>query len=216
MDAIRVHVPGIVSHNTIIDDNLTHWIAHRDGIQIIPKGNLPHSQYAGGLLDGVTISNNHIHSGGQLQGIFCSDGLLSNVEVSDNFISTNSQHKITLGGVLSGYISDNKTKGGYPCPIMLYPLRIGGNSDGGKNVWIRSFLNPDYQYNDINEIIRDYDPDYHIDYRLKFFDRDINLINFDIDGFKLAAQSIPPLAANDYCNQLKQLAVKYGDIIQRV
>ena len=71
-----------------------------------------------------------ISSAGQLQGIFSSDGLFMNLNITNNFLTTKGAHGIAICGMLSGSISGNKnfnkTSALADNMIELYPLRIGG------------------------------------------------------------------------------------------
>lgn len=118
----------IVDNLTLVDNNET-GSAHRDGIQIIP----PHgTNYTGGHVDSVKISNTTITANGKLQGIFASDGSIDNVYIKDVNIETNSYHSITLGGVQKAHFENCKTS----TPIKLFPLRLFGGTEDGRSIWI--------------------------------------------------------------------------------
>ncbi len=116
-------------------------LPHRDAFQLIPHWT---ANYAGGLLSNLDISDNSIVSSAQLQGIFASDGAFRNLRINNNRIGTPSAHQITIAGMLSGEIRNNKTlQGSTLNNIELLPLRIGG----GENVFILSFHpSSSYQY----------------------------------------------------------------------
>lgn len=105
--------------------------AHRDAIQLIPP-----NRYVGGGLDGVSITKCVIASEGMLQPIFSSDGWYTNLNISDNVVSTKSQHDISIAGVLSGTFEENYDLNGNPIIPDLYPARLGG---GKLNYHILSF-----------------------------------------------------------------------------
>lgn len=216
-DAIRVMGAGVVAHNTIVD-TYASTKAHRDAIQLQPTCPLmPRAQYAGAALRDVEIIGNHIRSKGQLQGIFCSDGLIPSIQVMDNVIQTQSVHFISLAGVLSGFMEGNITAEGKPCPITFYPLRIGGAPDD-KNIWVWSFLNPHYRYEPIEEIIADYETDVHRDLRMKLFNtKDTYLKNFDLDSFwQFACEQSAPLDALEHARLIQNWALTFGDPFEQL
>ncbi|MBU0655560.1 MAG: hypothetical protein KJ914_10595 [Gammaproteobacteria bacterium] len=119
-------------------------LPHRDAFQLIPHWT---SNYAGGALSNVEISDNSIVSSAQLQGVFASDGAFHNLRINNNRIGTPSAHQITIAGMLSGEIRNNKTlQGSALNNIELLPMRIGG----GENVFVLSFHpSSSYQYRPI-------------------------------------------------------------------
>lgn len=111
-------------------------VAHRDAIQIIPnprKGR----QYAGTISESVKIDNNQITSAGSLQGIFASDGAFRKLTITNNTISTQGEHAISISGMLSGTVSGNRTP--VNNPVKLLPLRIGGGHIINGNIYIIGF-----------------------------------------------------------------------------
>jgi len=104
-----------------INDDSCSMVAHRDGIQLIPKESEPNSQYCGALAHNITIENIIIWSNGGLQGIFASDGGFVNLTLKDIDVVTESDHKVTIAGMLSGVVQD------VVCEVNLEPMRIGGN-----------------------------------------------------------------------------------------
>lgn len=103
---------------------------HLDGIQIIPF-----NQFGLGSVSMIKIRNNTIYSSANLQGIFCSDGLVRKATIENNVVQTKSPHAISIGGLLSGSIKNNTDASGNPIKARLYPARIGG----GNNLWILSW-----------------------------------------------------------------------------
>ena len=136
-DAVRVMAHRCAVLKNHIIDTTGDKSAHRDGIQLIPPSpaGMPNDQYAAGTLSFATIASNTIHSRTQLQGIFASDGLFENVTIVNNEIDTESEHEITINGLLSGQVAYNTRYDGKPCKVVLNPLRIGGGADG-RNVWV--------------------------------------------------------------------------------
>ena len=142
-DAVRIWNNGSRLTNLTITDNRIYNEAHRDAIQLIPPPMLDPSrkaadgtpfrlgdQMAGAILDGATVENCTITSrNGTLQGIFSSDGLLKNITILNNSITTQGYHFITFNGLLSGSIGGNllQSTGQYIPKIYLNPARIGGN-----------------------------------------------------------------------------------------
>jgi hypothetical protein len=119
-----------------------YTLGHRDAVQLIPK-----NRYTGGVLDGVSIINIKVVSKGKLQGVFSSDGAYRNLNINHCDITTNSKHKITIAGVLSGVMYANTVDETTLLRTVLLPLRIGG----GLNYNIISF-SPDskYQYKTVH------------------------------------------------------------------
>ena len=125
------------------------FLAHRDAIQLIPRG----ARYAGSILDGVTIADMDISSTGHLQPIFASDGLFTDLHIKDNIINTKSAHDITIGGMLSGSITDNTGADGETIIPELRPLRLGG---GKLNIMVISFAtSSSQQYRVIKGAVND-------------------------------------------------------------
>ena len=117
-------------HNTTVPH--MKRMAHRDAIQLIPmKG-----WFSAGCLEDVTVSDMVISSTGELQPIFGSDGTFENLTIKDNKIHTNSQHKITISGMLSGSVENNTDVEGNVVSAVLHPLRLGG---GKLNINVISF-----------------------------------------------------------------------------
>lgn len=202
-DAVRAteHYEFIEDYD--IRDISGNMSPHRDGIQLIPPHHNVNAQFAASELRGVTIRNNKIFSDGKLQGIFASDGLFVDLRILDNTISTLSEHKITINGMLSGHIEGN-TKGSvdeygdlisnvYPVSVVLNPLRIGGNSDGSHNVWVLSFTDREYETITGQDVI---------DNRtINKEDGDIYLYDFDLEGFRNAAsKSVPGFSVAVWVN----------------
>lgn len=125
-DAIRVWG----SNNSIlfntIDDSLGNDKHHRDAIQLIPTGNDVNSQMFGAIAQNNLIQGNQITSLHFLQMIFQSDGVQENLVIKDNILGTYGSHFITICGMLSGEIKNNRTEAGEHCPVVLESLRIGG------------------------------------------------------------------------------------------
>ncbi|WP_020558699.1 hypothetical protein [Thiofilum flexile] len=167
-DAINIKANGqCIKGNRIIDTVIGSALdqqqglakrAHRDGVQLIPtQAQVGNYQFMAGVLQDIVIEDNHIESKGLLQGIFASDGVFRNISIANNCINTQAEHKITLNGLLSGQISNNRDAAGKLLPIYLGPLRIGGNLATG-NVWILSFAaDEDHRYAPLSEMIPDSD-----------------------------------------------------------
>lgn len=147
-DAIRVTNHGTrVLNNNIYDSVATHpqQLAHKDAIQMIP----PVDRYHGGPLNNVQIIGNIIQSHTQpgsvptnergiVQGIFGSDGYFVNTTITGNTILVNSDHGISLNGVLNLNIHFNRimdvTPGDNFNPgIKLYLTRLSQN---GQQRWL--------------------------------------------------------------------------------
>jgi hypothetical protein len=147
-DAVRIWNNNCVLDGLTITDNRVYTDAHRDAIQLIPPPQYKSvtdsagkvtlqklaDQMAGTILDSSTVKNCVVKgSYSPLQGIFMSDGLAKNLLVTGNDVMVRGAHAISLAGVLSGSITNNKvrevsdSKGVVTPRIRLFPLRIGGN-----------------------------------------------------------------------------------------
>lgn len=207
-DAIQLSAnESLVEGNTILDPYEPSLFngAHRDGIQLIPRRNdgRYNTQYAAANLSDVTIRNNRISSCNKLQCIFSSDGLLSNLTITNNILDTQGQHYITLNGVLSGRIEGNRRSNGSLCPVLLKWLRLGGN-DGTGNVWVVSFSDGT-RY---EPVVTDPILNHVIDLRLtRPTPRlpDLFLVDFDLTAFTRAVAK-HSLAAD----QIQTFATQYG------
>ena len=199
-DAIHVRESGITVQHKVAFDTLSDQfghLAHRDFIQLIPSGR-QWCQFALGSLSDVLIADNWCYSEGKLQGIFASDGMFRELQLIKNVIVTESQHKISVGGVISGVAMGNNVD------VILMPARIGGRPKGFNNVWVNSFLEDDYDVFSGNVIDRRRDI---------INEGDIHLNNFDLVGFKIAVADLPlGDEVNDYCASLQQLALQFGEI----
>lgn len=134
-------VVDINAHLSSVAVNKFKDVAHRDVMQLIPAPNETGSdQMAGAMMSNVDIVENIMHSKGQLNCIFGSDGAFKNLTIKNNHIQTKGAHTISINGMLSGKITGNTDLNGAPLPpnkIKLLPLRIGG----GANIYIIGFKN---------------------------------------------------------------------------
>lgn len=210
-DAIQIRESGKVFHGAEIIDMApddVKQLAHRDGMQFIPArpGKMFNTQFAGAMVDNVTINKSSIKSDGKLQCIFCSDGGITNANITDNTLQTNGQHFISLS-LLSGHIANNRDENGQLVPIRLFPMRIGGNSDGQFNVYILTFKNDQYRYDPVEDIVNDDTLDHVTDHRFGYEKRDnsIYLYNFDLDGFIAATEQRQHSA-----DEMRELALSFG------
>lgn len=148
-DAIMVNSNNTNIHSNRILDSLTSTNcraiannAHRDAVQIIPPTASDYcDRFIGAVSNKVNITGNVIESTGQLQGIFSSDGLHENLVIKSNNINTNSAHKISINGMLSGQISGNTASN-----ILLKPLRLGGMPGYMGTLWVSSMRESRYDY----------------------------------------------------------------------
>lgn len=141
-DFIRINRDGdVAEHNCIIDlpNKALLTKAHRDAFQLIPDDEGKRYQFGLAEISNVIIRYNFIDSGNKLQGVFQSDGLADNLHVYGNRIDTQGQHYITIDGLLSGFIHNNRDANGELCPVRLGPPRIGGRPEGGRSVYVISF-----------------------------------------------------------------------------
>lgn len=211
-DAIQVRESGVeVSGKEILDaapDDVKAK-AHRDAIQLIPPnkaGDVYNMQMAGTVLYDVAVRDNKVKSDGKLQCVFCSDGLVDRLIVEDNTLDTNSDHFISVS-MLSGTIRNNRNSAGELVPVRLFPLRVGGNSDGKLNVYIVSFKNKQYEYAPVSDIVKDDTLDHVTDHRFGEGRRanSVYLHDFDLIAFQEAV-----VASNATPDQMRELAFKFG------
>lgn len=183
--------------------------AHRDHIQLLPRVTGVHNQqYCGAELSNIMIRDCRMTSPTtQAQGVFCSDGLLSEINIFYNELDLGSQHKIMLNGLLSGWIADNRDKSGKLVRIELNPLRLLG----GFNVWILGFVDCRYQYQPVHEIVRDSTLDHVIDNRQRITrPGDMYLTDFDLQGFKDLALCTAAPDAQTLCRLLYAQVEQFG------
>lgn len=155
-DAVRIWNHNVTLDNLTITDPRVYSKAHRDAIQLIPPPKYEDKigtdgkttkikladQMVGTILENPTVNQCKVHAPtGPLQGIFMSDGLCRNATITNNEITVQGAHAISLAGVLSGNITGNtlhevavpepippaKKQAQLPPRIRLFPLRIGGN-----------------------------------------------------------------------------------------
>ena len=127
----------------IMDDSTGNNSAHRDFIQPRQLGNNANGQMMGACSSLNTIFKNTMKSVWKCQGVFSSDGGFFDIYVVDNIITTNSQHKITLGGVFTGTFGNNRDENGKPVKVVLNKMRIGGGL--AKSFHVSTFLNNKYE-----------------------------------------------------------------------
>ena len=179
-DAVRIWQHNVSLQNLSITDNRSYTTAHRDAIQLIPppaykevtdatgktvKQKLA-DQMAGTILDNPSVNACIVRApNAPLQGIFMSDGLVRNANITSNDITVKGAHAISLAGVLSGTISHNRlyevslTGLNLMPRIRLFPLRIGGNMADDGVVCILGFASAqsvDYSnvINTNNQVVR--------------------------------------------------------------
>jgi len=203
-DYIRVNADNAVVNNCYIKDGLMSEEAHRDAIQIIPRSKrYNNDQYMLASISNLSIRDNIIVSDGALQGIFCSDGLLKDVVIDNNTISTKSQHSITLNGLLSGKIRNNRDGRQKTLKnITLNPARIGGGV-GGSNLWVMSFKDG-IGYQEI-----EYYENKIIDNRFSdgLRKRDTYIYDLDLKSFRDSISYIPFNNLSDYLLDIREMAV---------
>ena len=179
-------------------------IPHWDWWQGIPRvEGKDNRQYLAALLENIIITDNVIDGRGTtLQCIFSIDGRINNIVVTGNTLDTAGDHKITLGGVVTGMFADNVDFEGNPVPAMLEPLRIGGSA------YVLSFSDPSYDYKECTG--------YYIDNRRVPF-RKIGdyYIDFDLDGFlDYVDSTLPAKGSGNHIGSLgKKAAAKFGTLL---
>jgi len=164
-------------------------LGHRDAIQLIPPTQDGIDQFAGAVLEDLTIQDNIISSSAKLQGIFSTDGAFRNLKIINNQIYTAGEHKISILGMLSGEITGNCDLEGCGLDIKIQPLRLGGGTPI-TNYFVLGFAKDcSYQYEHIEGI-----SDTSVDRRTKKvvpgkgYDPRKYLLDFDMDYFIEAYQ----------------------------
>ena len=183
--------------------------AHRDGIQIIPyKYKEPYFHYAGGFSKNIIIKNNFIYSENKLQCIFAGDGGHTNLQIIRNNLQTQGSHFITIAGLFSGTIQDNRMNNLELAPVKLLPMRIGGNPDGLFNVWIIHFRQFPHSYLPLKSIFHNKPYNHVVDNRTGNAFRnpnDIYLHSFKYSAFR---QSVTQVPLNP--ESIRDLALEFG------
>ena len=214
-DALKITQHNQKFYNVNLVDTWTYlrrwlWIRpHIDGWQLIPTDSNPENhnmQYGMAILHNIQIKFCSVISKQRIQPIFCSDGVLVNVHISNNAFITSSQHHISLNGCLSGVIRYN-TANGEPARVILRPIRIGG----GNNIWVIGFKNG-FTYKEINTEKKRNQANHanFSDLRREKQPTGISLINFDVLGYQKAVRRIQAKNGADKADKLAELALKYG------
>lgn len=177
-------------------------VAHWDWLQIIPRiSGYDNRQYAAALAENVVITGNDVQaSGSPVQCIFSMDGRLDRILVAGNTLTTDGQHLITLGGVISGTFVDNYGHDGQLVPTILEPLRIAGD------IYIMSFLDAEDEYQECQGHYEDYR---RVPNRKK---NGTYLYRFDLKSFlKYSLEQIPKKGgAKELVPSIRQAALSYG------
>ena len=120
---------------------------HCDDNQIIPITS--YLRYFGAIAENIKIIDCELDSDGSMQGIFFGDGGLRNSIIRNYTITTKSDHKVSLCGVLDNVeIMDVRDHKGNPARIFLDSFRIGGGASG--NFYVASFKKGSkYQYGEV-------------------------------------------------------------------
>lgn len=210
-DALVVTEDGTLVHGVRIRDAadpVTLNKAHRDGVQLYKPivNNIFNAQFAGSQLHDIEIRGCDIRSPGKLQCIFAGDGLVRRPVIVDNVLETKGQHYISIAAP-EGFIAGNYTPDGMLAPIKLFPLSIGGNSDGKMRIQIMSFKRNSVMYLPADEIVRDGTLDHVTDFRFEPTNREnfVYLYDFDLELFEDMAFSRQHTA-----NDLREKALEFG------
>jgi lysozyme len=185
--------------------------AHCDAIQIIPDDGTPRGQYGLAKCDDILIYNVDIYAeGSKLQGIFCGDGLIDYINIAAVVIDTDSEHKITLTGVINGDIFANHDVEGRDIFPTLLPAAVGGTPKIGKKVFPRVEILSFKDWED------DYKPVYGTTNDLRRTPRQhvINLERFDLKRFYSMRDELPEIEdVNLNCLALQYIAVQCGEVV---
>ncbi len=216
-DVIRIRGNGSYSVEDvhISDDRRSDFErmkAHCDAIQIIPHDNRARSWFAGALVDNADINNVTIEAPlSKLQGVFCSDGGIRNISVTNCDIFTESEHLITLSGVINGHFEGN-TSDGEKVYARLEPMRIGGRpvhkNVVHSQVKIHSFSDKNTDYGKVTGDVHDYRR------TIDMSDGTIYLKDFDLHKFTTMLDQLePPRDAGLHCLAMQHVALQCGEII---
>ena len=211
-DGVRIEGRNTSLENFSIINTFEGFRDHNDLIQIVPSSSA--TNYHGPVLESLFLNRGVLKASGRVHGITCFDALLKHVEISDCYVSTRSDHTITLRGLVSGKfqnlslrILDEKgftTLG----RLKLYPLRLGGG-DGINEIKIMSFK--DFEYEKIESdgsfILEDFRFDYISNFNCSY------LIDFDLEAFHTEVMRITDqnkLSLSD--GSLLKFVKKFGKI----
>ena len=195
---------------------------HRDHCQPIPPQPVGcfNQQFAAAEIEALRIDGCTFYSPwSQMQGVFSLDGFIRYGIITNNSITTASQHKIAVV-VMDGMIANNLDDRGIPVPVALYPLKIAGKLPGRPIIRIVSFMDDHDVYQPASMIVRD-GLDYVTDHRFDLPDDQICLENFDLQAFRHAAMGVEshcegmPRGAVAMCGDFYDLAFQYGKVIEK-
>ena len=143
-DAYKLIGSNILVRGSITVDQCDRTEPHCDDMQLIPCKS--YMRYFGEVASGIEIVGGSLDSDGTMQGVFSADGGYRETIIRDREITTKSDHKCTLSGVLDNCVITNlRDKSGDPARILLDSLRIGGGATG--HFFVKSFKkNTEYQY----------------------------------------------------------------------
>lgn len=239
-DFLHIRTSGTKVARLALADDIAEGGDHVDAIQIIPLQGyesfvhpLNRAWYAASEISYITVEDCVISSRGTLQGITCFDGLVRDLTVQNCVFYLNSQHFITINGLLSGEFyrlhSGVFQHGVAPlqaetkCVVRLGNLRIGGAPTPADRVEIVSFSGSEYKYKAID-----------FDSTVSLLDtrgmkvslpagsvQPTNIANFDVRLFRSKVVSVQLTAdfraisrdAAEVCRVYQRLAKDCGDIV---
>ncbi|WP_157832920.1 hypothetical protein [Thiolinea disciformis] len=202
-------------HNTISGKGLQ--APHLDAIQLIPDGDFSRSWYAGASACGIRIGNCFVNMPDtQYQGIFAGDGLYESLQIINNTISTESEHEITICGMLSGEIAGNVDGQGKPSQVLLKPLRLFGSPDDGEqswSLWVIGFKEnlPCYEAISLGAESRTC-----LDWRTTVFNQyDCFMTDVDLPAVYEMAKGLDSLlSAEEWCRAGRAKVFEFGSVVQ--
>lgn len=214
---------GCVSIDTAsISDTALSTAGHRDHCQPIPPQpeGCFNQQFAAAEIEALQIDGCTFYSPwSSMQGVFCLDGFIRYGIITNNSITTASQHKIAVV-VMDGVIANNLDDRDRPVPVALYPLKIAGKLPGKPIIRIVSFVDDRDAYQPAKNIVKD-GLEHVTDHRFDLPDDHICLENFDREAFRDAAMGVEshcdvvPRGAVAMCEDFYDLALQYGTVIKK-
>lgn len=195
---------------------------HRDHCQPIPPQPLGcfNQQFAGAEIEALQIDGCTFYSPwSQMQGVFSLDGFIRYGIITNNSITTASQHKIAVV-IMDGIIANNIDDRGRPVPVALYPLKIAGKLAGRPIIRVVSFTDDRDVYQPAKNIVRD-GVEQVTDHRFDLPDDQVCLEDFDLQAFRIAAMRVEshcegvPRGALAMCGDFYDLALQYGKVVVR-
>lgn len=222
IDYIHVRQNGAVISRQYLADSSVTAADHTDFIQCVPsEPYCERSQYALAQLSGIQITDCALYSSTSLHGITGFDGLFSNICVDNVVINTQSMHKVTFNGLLSGSFTRLHTHPPKPLRLLANNARVGGvPTCQGKLYYCNILHFADallaYQPLQADDTVQVVDNRGMVGSRSGTGTVVLNLVNFDITKFRtlVSDKSFKGLGVNEQCLAYQECAKICGDIYE--